>query len=191
MKSRFLVLLLALAVPLCGSAAAQQNDWIPVEIESPITITPEWDEPDSPLLALAREDGLIHMEDIDAPLRDYLQQRARCVFDTIRPSQLMQRLGWVKEVDLSEFPGTLSDIRWFYMFDNLTSVTLTDATMDNLDVIAGFTNLETLTLLNCGYFDLTPLSGCKKLAALTLGWDDSYLGAEGAFVLAPLMKLGA
>ena len=156
---------------------------------SPYSVTPDWNEPDSNLLQMAREDGLIYMEDIDEPLRAFLTQRARCVFETLRPSQLMQRLSWVTEVDLSEFPGTLTDARWLWMFQNLTRIALTDATLDDLSVIGEYTQLTELTLLNCGVFDLTPLQNCKKLKTLTLGWDDEYTGADQAFDLTALQSL--
>jgi len=191
MKTRVLGLLLAAAVLLSAAACAQAEDseWIPEDIESPLVVTPDWNEPDSALLVMAREDGLIYMEDIDAPLRDYLQQRARCVFDSIRPSQLMQRVAWVTEVDLSDYEGTMTDARWFYMFDNLTKIVINSAAFDSLTVFGGFSNLEELSLINCGYFDLTPLAECDELATLAIGWDDDYTGEAGAFDLTPLMKL--
>ena len=187
MKIRMLALVLVLAFLLCGGAAAQE--WVPETIKSPLVVVPEWNEPDTPLLAMAREDGLIYMEDIDAPLQDFLKQRARCVFDSVRPSQLMQRVAWVTEVDLSEYDGTMTDERWFLMFDDLTKLVLNGASFDNLDVIGGFTHLEELSLVNCGFFDLAPLTGCARLATLAIGWDDDYTGAAGAFDLTPLMKL--
>ena len=178
------VLVLMLCIPV---AAAEE--WIPIEVESPIEIVPEWNEPDSPLLAMARSDGLLYFEDIDAPLQSFLQINARCIFETIRPSKLMQRLAWVTEADLSPYEGTLQDARWLWMFGDLTALTLTDATLDNLNVIAGFTKLETITLLNCGVFDLTPLENCTALTSVTLGWDDEYAAASGTFDLTPLTKL--
>jgi Leucine-rich repeat (LRR) protein len=187
MKLRIPALVLVLTVLLWGGAAAE--DWIPETIESPLVVVPEWNEPDTPLLVMARADGLIYMEDIDAPLRDFLQQRARCVFDSIRPSLLMQRVAWVTEVDLSEYEGTMTDERWFLMFDDLTKIVLPSATFDNLDVIGGFPHLEELSLVNCGFFDLTPLAECSGLTTLSIGWDDDYTGEAGAFDLTPLMKL--
>ncbi len=188
MKLRAITLLTAAAVALCGGAAAQ-GEWVPTDVVSPYTVTPDWNEPASNLLQMARPDGLIYLEDIDEPLRAFLTQRARCIFDTLRPSQLMQRLSWVTEVDLREFPGTLTDARWFWMFQNLARIALNDATLSDLTVIAEFTGLTELTLMNCGAFDLSPLKNCKKLAALTLGWDDEYTGADTAFDLTPLADL--
>ena len=189
MKRRVLFVLLTLFLLLCWTAAAEE--WIPVASAAPAQTTVAWNEPDSPLLAMTRDDGLIHAEDIDAPLLEFLQTRARCVFDTLRPSKLMQRLTWVTEVDLSEYEGTLQDARWLWMFDteSLTSLTLTDAAMEDLSVISAFTLLEELTLLNCGSFDLTPLTNCTELTTLSLGWDDEYLGAAGALDLTPLTEL--
>ncbi len=186
---RILFVLLALLLPLCWTAAAEE--WIPGESETVVQEAPVWNEPDSPLLAMARGDGLIHAEDIDAPLLEFLQTRARCIFETLRPSKLMERLAWVKEVDLSPYEGTLTDARWLWMFDpeSLTAMTLTDAALDDLNIIGKFTKLESLTLLNCGVFDLTPLTNCTKLTTLALGWDDEYPGASGAFDLTPLKEL--
>ena len=188
MKFRPLFLVLILSVLLCGAAAAQ-DEWIPAAAETQTASVTEWNEPDSPLLALTRADGLIYMDDIDAPLRDFLQQKARCVFESLRPSQLMSRLTWVKAVDLSPYEGTLSDARWLWMFESLETLTLTDATLADLTVIGSFTSLTELTLLNCGVFDLSPLLNCPDLGALSLGWDDDYLGASGAFDLTPLAEL--
>ena len=190
MRFRVAIILLAL-VFLFGAAASAQDEWIAVDIESPLEITPDWNEPDSPLLAMARNDGLIYFEDIDPPLGEFLQTRARCIFESLRPSQLMQRLTWVKELDLSEYEGTLTDERWLWMFDteSLTAITITDATFDNLDVISAFENLEELTLLNSGNFDLTPLANCESLTTLTLGWDDEYMGAAGEIDLTPLQDI--
>lgn len=189
MKRRVLFVLLALLLPLY--AAAEAEEWIPGESVTVVQEAQVWYEPDSPLLALARSDGMIHAEDIDAPLLEFLQTRARCIFETLRPSKLMERLAWVREVDLSPYEGTLTDARWLWMFDadSLTAMTLTSAEMDNLDVIGEFTKLETLTLLNCGVFDLTPLANCAKLTTLTLGWDDEYMGVSGALDLTPLKEL--
>lgn len=192
MKRRVLIVLLALFLPLCWTAAAEE--WIPVTsaAAAPAQVTTDWNEPDSPLLAMTRGDGLIHAEDIDAPLLEFLQTRARCVFDTLRPSKLMQRLTWVTEVDLSPYEGTLKDARWLWMFDteSLTALTLTNASLEDLGVIGGFTELTELTLLNCGCFDLTPLTACTRLTTLTIGWDDEYLAAAGTFDLTPLTELG-
>lgn len=190
--SRLVLLVFILATVFCGTAAGEDaSDWIPEDIESTLEITPDWNEPDSPLLAMARGDGLIHFEDIDAPLQEFLQTRARCIFETLRPSQLMKRLSWVTEVDLSDYEGTLTDERWLWMFDteSLTALTLTDATFTDLNVIANFTALEEITLLNCGYFNLLPLTNCTALTSVTLGWDDEYTGEAGAFDLSPLTEL--
>ncbi|MFH1512639.1 MAG: hypothetical protein ABIG45_04755 [Bacillota bacterium] len=188
MKFRMPVLLIVMLVLFCGIATAQ-DAWIPETADPPLIIAPEWDEPDTPLGVMARADGLIYFTDIDAPLKDYLQTSARCVFESLRPSQLMQRLAWVKEVDVSPYAGTLTDARWLYMFGNLKKITLTDATLTDLSVIGGFTNLIELTLINCGHFDLTPLVSCEDLAALSIGWGDEYRAASGEFDLTPLKAL--
>jgi Leucine-rich repeat (LRR) protein len=188
MKGRALCIALAVFLLLCSYATAQ-DERIPTDIESHTENASGWNEPDSPLLALARADGLIYLEDIDAPLKEFLQLRARCVFDALSPSQLIGRLAWVTELDLSPYQGTLTDARWLWMFQGLTRITLTDASLTDLNVIAEFTGLEELTLLNCGVFDLTPLQNCNHLATLTLGWDDEYTGAAGAFDLSPLETL--
>jgi len=184
---QLLLLSLVLVALLCATAAAEE--WIPVEAETTVEVVAEWNEPDSPLLAMAHSDNLIYFEDIDAPLQAFLQTRARCIFDTLRPSQLMQRLSWVTELDLSEYPGTLTDARWLWMFENLTSITLTDATFADLNIIGEFTQLQELTLLNCGYFSLVPLENCTALTSLTLGWDADYQGETGTFDLTPLTSL--
>ena len=188
MKHSAQVILAVLVLVLCITTV-NAEEWIPVEAVSAVEVAPEWNEPDSPLLALAREDGLIHFEDIDAPLQAFLQTRARCIFETLRPSQLMTRLAWISDVDLSPYEGTLKDVRWLWMFGDLTGLTLTDATLANLDVIGGFTGLQSVTLLNCGVFNLTPLQNCSALASVTLGWDDEYTAATGTFDLTPLTSL--
>lgn len=188
MKRITLLMLAVLALFLCMAPAAAE-EWIPVTAETAVQETPIWNEPDSPLLAMTRADGLIYLEDIDAPLQEFLQTRARCIFTSLRPSQLMTRLAWITEVDLSEYEGTLTDVRWLWMFGDLTKLVLTDATLPDLNVIGEFTALEELTLLNCGVFDLTPLQNCESLATLTLGWDDEYTAASGTFDLTPITKL--
>ncbi len=186
---RITQLTLAVLALFLFMAPAAAEEWIPVAAETTVDETPIWNEPDSPLLAMARADGLIYLEDIDAPLQEFLQTRARCIFTSLRPSQLMTRLAWITEVDLSEYEGTLTDVRWLWMFGDLTKLSLTDATLTDLDVIGEFTALEELTLLNCGVFDLAPLQNCESLEALTLGWEDEYTAASGTFDLAPLTKL--
>ena len=189
MKIKALWLALALTVLLVGIAAAQDAPPTANPGAEPVSAAAGQSEPGSPLLALARSDGMIHEEDIDAPLREFLRVRARCVFETLSPPQLTQRLSWVTELDLSPYRGTLTDARWLYMFENLTSVKITDAALADLTVIGSFSSLTELTLLNCGVFDLTPLQTCKKLSSLTLGWTDDYLAAEGAFDLTPLQGM--
>lgn len=177
MKFRALCMTLAAILLLCASACAQE------------AAAPDQDGPAPSLSALARADGLIYLEDIDAPLKEFLTLRARCVFDALSPQQLTARLAWVTELDLSLYGGALTDARWLLLFPNLTSITLTNAALTDLTVIAGFSKLTELTLLNCGVFDLGPLTACRDLETLTLGWDDAYAGPAGAFDLSPLESL--
>ena len=177
MKVRALCIALAAVLMLCACAYAQE------------AAASGQDEPAPSLSALARADSLIYLEDIDAPLKEFLTLRARCLFDALSPQQLTARLAWVTELDLSPYGGALTDARWLWLFQNLTSITLTNATLTDLTVFAGFTKLSELTLLNCGVFDLTPLKACEDLASLTLGWDDAYTGPAGAFDLSPLESL--
>lgn len=70
---------------------------------------------------------------------------------------------------------------------DVETLTLTGGDVMSLDGITGYPALQSLTLLDCPAFDLTPLTGCKKLTSLTIRWSEGYEG-EGSYDLAPLQQ---
>ena len=71
--------------------------------------------------------------------------------------------------------------------EDVESLTLTGGDVQSLDGLSAYPALQSLTLLNCPAFDLTPLAGCAKLTSLTIRWNDDYSGEEN-YDLAPLKQ---
>ena len=70
---------------------------------------------------------------------------------------------------------------------DVESLTLTGGDVQSLEGIADTSALQSLTLVDCPAFDLTPLAGCKKLTSLTIRWTGDYAG-EGSYDLSPLIS---
>ncbi len=69
--------------------------------------------------------------------------------------------------------------------ETIESYTLEGGAAESLDFLAGYTNLRSLTLINCPAMDLSPLASCGKLSELSILWHEGF-ESGGAYDLSPL-----